>query len=181
MSSLRAEGDSTDFSGVFGTEHASPQDIDWAAVEAALGTALPADYRAYADTYPALYLDKLITIRHPLAVSEWAKLVEGAKPVLESFAYGRSQVPDAVPYPLFPEPGGLLPWGYDDDGADYFWRTAGSPDEWTVLVFDSGEWWEFPRGFGALWIEWAGGRITTAPLGREDVLLPGFSVERVGD
>ncbi|WP_328605747.1 hypothetical protein OG943_38015 [Amycolatopsis sp. NBC_00345] len=169
-----------DLAEIFGTECAEPQTIDWAEVEAAYGAPLPADYRAYADAYPALELDSQFVIRHPLSKNTTSKLVECGKDVLEAFAGGRREFPEAVPYPLFPEPGGLLPWGSDYDGADYFWRTAGRPGEWTIAVFESAEWWEFPGGFGAFWTELAAGRIDS-PVIAEGYLRPGYSVRCVGD
>lgn len=36
---------------------------------------------------------------------------------------------------IFPEPGGILFWGSDGGGADYFWDTsADDPNEWTVVI-----------------------------------------------
>lgn len=37
--------------------------------------------------------------------------------------------------PIFPEPGGLLGWGTDGGGADYYWDTRHpDSDRWTVMV-----------------------------------------------
>jgi hypothetical protein len=38
-----------------------------------------------------------------------------------------------VPYPVFPEKGGILPWGRDENGNDYSWLTEGLPDLWKVV------------------------------------------------
>jgi len=37
------------------------------------------------------------------------------------------------PYPIYPEPGGLLPWGNDENSNDYYWWTGGPPDGWVVV------------------------------------------------
>jgi hypothetical protein len=42
-----------------------------------------------------------------------------------------------VPYPLFPEPGGLLPFGIDDNGDGLYWLTTGEPDQWSIVVNES--------------------------------------------
>ena len=56
---------------------------------------------------------------------------------------------------MFPEPGGLLPFGSTDDF--YFcWKTAGNPEDWPVVVV-----WdykptgiqEFPMGFAEFWVK----------------------------
>ena len=40
--------------------------------------------------------------------------------------------------PLFPDAGGLLPFG-STKNADYLnWNTAGSPDDWAVVAVDNG-------------------------------------------
>ena len=40
-----------------------------------------------------------------------------------------------VPYPVYPEPGGLLPWGGIRDGGYAFWLTGpGEPVGWPVVL-----------------------------------------------
>jgi hypothetical protein len=38
-----------------------------------------------------------------------------------------------VPYPIYPDQPGLLPWGNDENGNDYYWFTEGAPNTWRVL------------------------------------------------
>jgi hypothetical protein len=45
-------------------------------------------------------------------------------------------VPERVPYAIYPESGGILPWGNDENGHDYYWLTRGSPEEWIVIADD---------------------------------------------
>jgi hypothetical protein len=47
----------------------------------------------------------------------------------------REQFPEDYPYPLYFEPGGLLPWGISEDGDYYYcWLTRGLPDKWPVIT-----------------------------------------------
>lgn len=39
----------------------------------------------------------------------------------------------SFPYDVFPEPGGLYPWGADENAAIVTWRTGGEPDDWPVV------------------------------------------------
>lgn len=39
-----------------------------------------------------------------------------------------------VPYPIWPESGGLLLWAYGDNRKHFFWKTDGDPGSWTVVV-----------------------------------------------
>jgi hypothetical protein len=41
---------------------------------------------------------------------------------------------DSVPYKIFPEVGGLLPWADDADGSMLFWLTNGDPEYWPILA-----------------------------------------------
>lgn len=43
---------------------------------------------------------------------------------------------EAVPYPIHPEPGGLLPWGYTGNGDWCYWVTDPSdePDAWAIAI-----------------------------------------------
>jgi hypothetical protein len=45
----------------------------------------------------------------------------------------QAESPERFPYPYYPEPGGLLPWGVDENGNDYFWLTKGEPSQWVVV------------------------------------------------
>ncbi|MGW6449921.1 hypothetical protein [Lentzea sp. NPDC055074] len=128
---------------VLGEVPGGPASIDWRAVEAELGTALPTDYRVYADNYPALCVEGFLHVSHP--VGEWA-LREAAEAALVPLRGHREEFPEFVPYALFPEPGGLLPWGITDNGDDLFWSTEGDPDDWRVVVSDHAEWWTHDGG-----------------------------------
>jgi uncharacterized protein (TIGR02996 family) len=55
-----------------------------------------------------------------------------------------------VPFGLFPEVGGILPFAKTDGGDFVCWRTAGEPDEWDVVDFsryDQGGYEHLPLGF----------------------------------
>lgn len=70
---------------------------------------------------------------------------------------------DIIPYPIFPEPGGILPWASTSDGSVCSWITTTSPpDEWIVFV-ESPEWdWEqFDCSMTAFLAGALSGRIAT--------------------
>jgi hypothetical protein len=46
----------------------------------------------------------------------------------------KGQFPEEVPFPLFYEPEGLLPWGSSIDGDIFCWSTRGLSGHWTVRV-----------------------------------------------
>src|SRR5262249_44977111 len=53
-----------------------------------------------------------------------------------------------MPYPIFPEPGGVIPWGVTDNGDVCYWKTGlADPNTWTVVVNESrGPDWEHFKG-----------------------------------
>ncbi len=46
----------------------------------------------------------------------------------------KRQLPDEVPFPLFYEPDGLLPWGISIDSDIFCWSTRGLSGHWTVVI-----------------------------------------------
>lgn len=42
--------------------------------------------------------------------------------------------PESVPYEIYPNTSGFLPWGSDDNGNYYGWLTKGEPNEWKVMT-----------------------------------------------
>jgi hypothetical protein len=56
------------------------------------------------------------------------------EPVLSAIRELKKDWSDQHPYKLFPEPGGLLPFGGSDNGDTLFWLTLGEPDNWPIVV-----------------------------------------------
>jgi hypothetical protein len=105
---------------------------DWAAVEAKIKTPLPADYKAFVTTYGSGTIDEYFSVFTP-----FAKTKRDLPTQIERQLGAMRQVRDAgekMKYPLFPEPGGLLPWGLTDNGDVFYWLTTGAPDSWTVVT-----------------------------------------------
>ncbi|MFI2642011.1 SMI1/KNR4 family protein [Streptomyces sp. NPDC018610] len=119
--------------------------VDWAALEAVLGTALPSDFRSLAEAYPVLVIDDFLTVAvpRPGAEASWASASREDEILQDLYEMGDAE--DYVPYP---RPGGLISWGESDSGDVLYWRTSpGDPEAWPVVVrTDNAEWHEFPVG-----------------------------------
>jgi hypothetical protein len=109
----------------------------WAEVEAELGTALPADYRAFTNAYGSGRFDDFLWLFNPFAPVGPGNLVDEKTTTLDAYARTRSRFPDRLPLPPFPEPGGVLPLGRTDNGDELYWITEGQADQWHVLVLAS--------------------------------------------
>jgi hypothetical protein len=120
-----------------------PDPVDWAAVQASLGTALPADYKAYVDTYGLGCVGELFWVLHPAGTPDRLNLGD-------QWAAAREPAPllTPPPRPLGRVPG-LLPCAIDEDGGVLHWHADGpDPDRWTVVYRDEdgGAWQPYDLG-----------------------------------
>ncbi|WP_133884250.1 hypothetical protein [Glycomyces sp. NRRL B-16210] len=126
-----------------------------------LGIQLPSDYLQWASQYETLeicnemivwnWLSKLRPLPTPASVGATLEGIDLAR----ATAQGRENVLDSEdnatgprPWlPIYPEAGGLFPWGTDTNGTLYLWDARNSdPDDWTVVLYNR-SWREFDCGF----------------------------------
>ena len=104
---------------------------EWAAAETVLGTRLPGDFREFCTRYgTGVFNDPgrlRIDIRNPLS-PELHQIIRADRDML--FGLREELGRKYIPYPIFPEKGGLLLWAIDDIAGMLFWLTEGPPDEW---------------------------------------------------
>ncbi|MGI5352694.1 SMI1/KNR4 family protein [Streptomyces sp. CA-250714] len=127
-------------------------DVDWTETEAALGLSLPAEFKELVRLYgEGQFCDEFDTcspgrlrIHNQELTAQW-----------RSF---REEHPGRFRLPLYPEPSGLLVWGFDNNGGALCWRTEGEPDAWQVV-----RWLRRDIAFH----EWDGGAVEylTAQIG----------------
>jgi hypothetical protein len=118
---------------------------DWASVEAGVRTALPSDYKRYVDAYGFGRIDRFLWVFHPTTANRHFRLGDEISGQLDALRQVRDEG-ERIPYPLFPEDGGILPWGRTDNGDVCYWLRRGSdPDRWIVAVNESRgpDWDEF--------------------------------------
>ncbi|MBQ0896459.1 SMI1/KNR4 family protein [Micromonospora sp. U56] len=155
---------------------------DWSAAEATLGFTLPTDYRALVVTYGLGQFGD-ITLFTPFAGATWpyVDLVWQAGELLDGYRDFRSDFPEAFPYPLYPEPGGLLQWAVTGNGVMLCWLTQGAPDTWPVVVFDFGDHCErYDTGAVDLLYGHLSGRRPVSGLGTTHA-IPWFDAARERD
>jgi hypothetical protein len=111
--------------------------FDWPAIESDLGVRLPADYKLLAESFPDGYFRRFVSLWLP---DRWPDgrirfPARNAADDLEAMREYRATGEAVFPYPLFPEPGGLLPWGYISAPGRAMWLTGpADPQEWPVVV-----------------------------------------------
>lgn len=105
----------------------------WNHIEESLGTPLPLDYRDFIDRFGGGLIDDCLIVLSPVAHNPHLSLQKETLAWLDAYRQIRAEG-EELPYTLFPEPDGLLPWAYTDFGDVLFWKTKDSPDKWTVCV-----------------------------------------------
>ncbi|MER6033818.1 hypothetical protein ABT133_07865 [Streptomyces sp. NPDC001835] len=119
--------------------------VDWAVLEAALGTALPSDFRRLAEAYPVLVVDDFLMVSSPAPGAEalWASACREDEVLQDLY-----EMDDTEGYVPFPRPGGLISSAESCSGDAFYWKAdSADPDAWPVVVRgDDGDWSEFPLG-----------------------------------
>ncbi len=122
---------------------ASAPPTDWPAVEAEVGSALPADFKAFCDRWGN---GGDIETTGPVSVYRQAREAREFGSVLHDLREDDEALDDVA---LHPEPGGLLCWGGSESRHVLLWSTRGAPDDWEVVVSDL-----LPVHTGLRFVEW---------------------------
>ncbi|MEU6822018.1 SMI1/KNR4 family protein [Streptomyces atriruber] len=107
----------------------------WEALFERLGTRLPADFVALAQTYGAGNWSWWLDMPAPLDLDHRLGLATNAEEMLDGYRSLRDSFPEDFPLPAWPEPGGFLPVASTIDGDQIGWCAEGDdPDRWRVAV-----------------------------------------------
>lgn len=121
-----------------------PVDKDWTTVENKLGVSLPLDYKIFIEKYGSGRIGKFLSIFNAFSANENLNLAMQVENQLKVYSELKANG-EILPYKLFPDAGGILPFAITDNGDVLFWQTIGKPSEWTILVNESRspDWQEF--------------------------------------
>jgi hypothetical protein len=139
-------------------------DIHWIAVQRRVGSVLPTDYKQFVEWYGVAYLGGFLCTFSPSASNPNVELPCQMGVRLSALSeLKRNPGSSMCPYPLWFEPGGLLPWGGTDNGDTLYWKTAALPDAWSVVVGDgrSGSFEEHAMGMTDFLAAFMEGRLSS--------------------
>lgn len=147
----------------------SGRDEDWSKIEIELGTRLPDDYKKFIDLFGTGNLGNYFYILNPFAFNEFVNLFNQTQELLDANREVRKNFPEAVPFSLYPEPNGILPWAFLDTGDVLFWLTKGKPNDWTVVVQESrlAEWEQFSESMSSFLTKLFRGDLSSRILGEK--------------
>lgn len=109
----------------------------WKDFFSVLGTELPPDYIKFIQTYGTGGVDNFLWILTPFVNDENVNFTVRQKEISDAYIQSKTSFPQYYKHNIYPQIGGLLPWGYTDNGDELYWLTTGKPDEWKVVVYES--------------------------------------------
>jgi len=105
---------------------------EWSAFQKKVGLRFPEEYFTLANTYGSgRFLSGEVKIANPFDPDNQSFADRELKTLRET----KEIAPAEVPYALFPEAGGLYPFGINGNGHTFLWLTEGGPDEWPILWY----------------------------------------------
>jgi hypothetical protein len=114
--------------------------IGFGEIERELGLALPLSYKELTYTYGQGIWFETIVILNPFFA--WLNDLEpwmsprgypGGPSWCSRLRTSREQYPAQIVSPIYPEPAGIFPWAFLQDGGVLYWVTVGLPEKWKIL------------------------------------------------
>ncbi|MEB2275512.1 SMI1/KNR4 family protein [Bacillus sp. ILBB4] len=118
--------------------HSTGDKARWTTIFSLLETKLPSDYIKFIETYGTGGIDNFLWILTPFVNDEHVNLFLRQKEVSRAYSQSKLKFPQYYKRDVYPETGGILPWGYTENGDELYCLTEGSLDEWKVVVYESG-------------------------------------------
>lgn len=121
----------------------------WAEIESRMGTELPSDYKEFINEYGTGNINNFMWILTPFDENEYVNLFKMGMKISEAYMTSKLYNPDFFKHDVFPVVGGILPWGYTENGDELYWLTEGESDDWKVIVYESrsSDFYEYSMGF----------------------------------
>jgi len=114
----------------------------WEEYQAKYHCEFPFDYKEFINTYGTGGINNFMWILTPYESNEEINLWQRAEIMSESYSYMKDLSPQKHHYSIYPDEGGLLPWGYTDNGDELYFNNG------SVVVFEAryADYYEYNMG-----------------------------------
>lgn len=119
---------------------------NWDVVERTLNVSLPAEYKELLALFPPgtfnapRLVDGSVTVQPPYQVDGKPDQLYQFETEMAELRDWQAAHPADVPWPVFPEPGGMIPWARSGRTCLLWARDSPDPDQWTVVISNGGIW-----------------------------------------
>lgn len=159
------------------------EQIGFGGVERDLGLTLPASYKQLTHAYGQGVWFETIFVLNPFMawlndLEPWmsARGYAGGPSWCQKLRAWREEFPGEILSPIYPEPGGLFPWAFLQDGGVQYWLTAGPSELWKTLYdrdgFEEQEWESFGMSVTELLWRLATGDVAVAGSELDERIAP---------
>ncbi len=108
-------------------------DKEWTAFQKKAGLQFPEDYFLVIHDYGSGgFLSGEFRVNNPFEAADAASVEREFKTLREN----KANSPAEFPFPVFPESGGLYPFGIDGNGNTFLWLTQGKVEEWPIVCLN---------------------------------------------
>jgi hypothetical protein len=140
----------------------SRRTIDWAAIEAVIGSPLPPDYKQISEVLGPGEIEGGVIITAPGSSALPLDFVEFNNGLTGDYRQVQEEFGLDIPFEMFPRKEGLIAWGYTSWGDNLFWHPIGEgPAHWSVVAVEGRGpgWFEFEGGAAEFLVKMVTGEI----------------------
>ncbi|MFI7673813.1 SMI1/KNR4 family protein [Actinophytocola sp. NPDC049390] len=151
-------------------DFAQPE-YQWDEIERSLGLRLPDDYKEIVGKFPVGHFQGFLRVLRPGdRGGEPSEYLGYYSHRLDDMRSWQADESERFPYPVFPESGGLIPWGETTRGDLFFWLTdLIDPNSWPVIVtdYEFSSWQKVSKGLAGFLCDVVTGRFDGQSYGAD--------------
>jgi len=117
---------------------------EWEEYQKKYNCEFPSEYKKFINAYGTGCISDFLWILTPFESNEEINIFHRAEIMYASYNYMKDLFPGEYNYSIYPEEGGLLPWGYTDNGDELYFKLTNE----TVVVFGArySDFYEYDMG-----------------------------------
>jgi len=116
----------------------------WLEFEKNLDIKFPSEFVQFIETYGTGSINSFLWILTPYESNQNINIFHKAEIMRESYNYMKDMFPEDFSYSIYPDEGGLLPWGYTDNGDELYFNLNND----TIVIMEArySEFYEYEMG-----------------------------------